>query len=130
MGNTTGTYSAAVQLQALEQGNIRHNALESARITANKLLEKKIPKNYHFRIRTYPHHILRENPLAAGAGADRMSTGMKMSFGKPIGIAARVGKNQIVMDVRVQKEHILIAKEALMRAAKKLPGSFKIVQSS
>ena len=45
---------------------------------------------YFFQLRIYPHHILRENPLAAGAGADRMSTGMKCAFGKPISVAARV----------------------------------------
>ena len=52
-------------------------------------------------IRIYPHHIMRENPLATGAGADRMSTGMKKSFGKTIGVAARVHKGQTLVTVNV-----------------------------
>jgi len=47
---------------------IRHNALESARMTCNRLLETNLGKSgYRLKIRTYPFHILRENPLAAGA---------------------------------------------------------------
>tara|TARA_Y100000310_G_C20626320_1_gene786089 strand:+ start:613 stop:1005 length:393 start_codon:yes stop_codon:yes gene_type:complete len=130
MGNRSGTFDSKVELVTEAKGNVRHNALESARITCNKFLETRIPKQYHFKIRIYPHHILRENPLAAGAGADRMSTGMKMSFGKPIGVAARVKQGQTVCEVMCNKEHIPIAKLALLRAAKKLPFSFRLKQSA
>ena len=37
---------------------------------------------------TYPHQILRENKQATGAGADRVSQGMRLSFGKNVGTAA------------------------------------------
>ena len=78
------------------------------------------------RLKVYPHHILRENPLAAGAGADRFSTGMKASFGKPIGNAARVKKGQVLIELRVGKANIELARTALARATKKLPCSFKV----
>ncbi|MBI4170413.1 MAG: 50S ribosomal protein L16, partial [Candidatus Aenigmarchaeota archaeon] len=31
--------------------------------------------------------MLRENALATGAGADRFQSGMRQSFGKPVGTA-------------------------------------------
>ena len=106
---------------------IRQEAIESARQTSNRLLEKKIGKtDFHFKIRIFPYHVLRENPLAAGAGADRMSTGMQKSFGKPIGVAAQVRKGQKIMTLSVNKEHLDVAKEALKRASKKMPCSFYI----
>lgn len=105
-----------------EDGQFRHNCLESARMAVQRALDKKLTRNdYHFRIRCYPHHHLRENPLASGAGADRMSTGMKKSFGKVIGLAAQVKANQEIMEVRVAKEHLTVAKEALQKANNKLP---------
>ena len=101
---------------------IRDIALESARQTSNRLLEKKLTKtDYKMKILAYPHHVLRENPLAAGAGADRMSTGMAHSFGKPIGIAAQIKKGKNLMRVDVNAVHIEIARQALKRAQYKLP---------
>jgi len=73
------------------------------------------------KIRIFPHHILRENPLATGAGADRMSTGMKKSFGKSIGIAAQVKANKILFTIKVNKNGIEVARKALKKAAHKLP---------
>ena len=78
------------------------------------------------RIRPYPHHILRENPLASGAGADRFSTGMKKSFGKPIGQAVRLKKGSILFEVKVDKNNLKLARTALKRAASKLPCSTTI----
>lgn len=114
-------------LRANDDLQIRHNAIESARMTSNRLLEKVIGKTgYKMIIRIFPHHILRENPLASGAGADRMSTGMKMSFGKPIGSAARVRVGQILFEIQTEKAHIETAKKALTRAKNKFPCSCTI----
>ncbi|HID60812.1 MAG TPA: 50S ribosomal protein L16, partial [Hadesarchaea archaeon] len=72
MGNPKGDFPVVMSLFAEESGQIRHNAIEAARVAANRLLEVKAGKdNYHFKIRVYPHQVLRENPMAAGAGADR-----------------------------------------------------------
>lgn len=106
---------------------IRDIALESARQSCNRRLEKKLGKEgYKLTVKTYPHHILRENPLAAGAGADRMSTGMTHSFGKSIGRAARIFPGTEIMRVSVEERNIPVAKEALKLASHKLPTSCKI----
>ena len=65
--------------------------------------------------------------MASGAGADRMSKGMQLAYGKPIGCAARVREGQILFELKVNKEHLNIAREALIKASKKFPCSCKIV---
>lgn len=129
MGDLRKKFEKTFELQAKTDLQIRHNALDSARMTCNRKLEETLGKGmYKFVIRIFPHHILRENPLAAGAGADRMSTGMKASFGKPIGTAARVKKGQAILEVKVSKEGVKTAKEALTKASKKLPCSCLVVE--
>ncbi|MBI4440871.1 50S ribosomal protein L16 [Candidatus Woesearchaeota archaeon] len=121
-------YPLVVDLISKKALQIRHNAIESARQTSNRLLEKEIGKTgWHLKIRVYPHHVLRENPLASGAGADRMSTGMQASFGKPISSAAQVHEGQPVMTLGITKDKFEVAKKALRRAASKLPCTCQIV---
>ncbi|MBR9675497.1 50S ribosomal protein L16 [Candidatus Woesearchaeota archaeon] len=115
----------------VSKGNaqLRHNCLESARLTINRTLEKNLgKKGFHFKINVYPHHVLRENPLASGAGADRMSTGMKKSFGKSIGLAAQIKEGQKVFTVSVDKGDEDTAKKALTKATSKMSVSANIVQ--
>jgi large subunit ribosomal protein L10e len=132
MGNKTKRdWEVVIQLQSKENLNIRDNSLESARMLINKHFETKIGvENYYFQIRAYPHHMLRENPLASGAGADRMSTGMKMSFGKVVGIAARVKKDKILFEVKTKKEFADKVKEGMKKATCRMPGSYKVVVSN
>jgi len=121
-GAASKDFDSKIVLIATTTAQFRHNCLESARMVVQRSLDKVLSKtDYHFRIRCYPHHHLRENPLASGAGADRMSTGMKKSFGKVIGLAAQIKKNQEVMEVRVSKINVAKAKEALQKANFKLP---------
>jgi large subunit ribosomal protein L10e len=127
LGNKAGIFPVQLSLCINEKCQIRHIALESARITSNRFLEKSIGVNeYRLKIRVYPHHVLRENKQATGAGADRVSQGMRASFGKAVGIAARVRPNQVIMSVETFERHIGHAKEALRKAACKLPSSCKI----
>jgi large subunit ribosomal protein L10e len=127
-GNPKKPYSMKLYLIAANAVQIRHNALEAARIALNKNLDKSMGKeNYFFRILVYPHHIMRENVLATGAGADRFQTGMRLSFGKPIGTAARVSKNQKIIEVRVDKNREKPARKALDIAGKKFPTPCRIV---
>lgn len=127
MGDPKREFANTFMLISKERIQLRHNALESARLTVNRYLEKHLGKgSYFFRIRVYPHHILRENPLASGAGADRMSTGMKKSFGKSIGIAAQVKEGQEIFEVSVDKQNVEHARKALSRAAHKFPTKFSI----
>jgi len=128
MGASTTKFPFSVRLMTKDALQIRDLALESARMTANRVAEKALGRQaYHLHLRLYPHHILRENALASGAGADRLSTGMKMSFGKTIGIAARLKVGQEVMRIDLAKENIAVGKEALQRAKSKLPSGYQIV---
>jgi len=128
MGNPKSNFPVEMSLISQEAGQIRHNALEAARVAANRMLEVKAGKdNYHLKLRVYPHQILRENPQAAGAGADRISDGMRQSFGRPIGTAARVSVGQSLMTVRTMTEFAPLGKEALRRASLKLSLPSRVV---
>ncbi|MGV8162460.1 MAG: 50S ribosomal protein L16 [Candidatus Nanoarchaeia archaeon] len=127
MGTERKDFELKLLLKSKADIQIRHNSLEAARKTANKHLETKAVGAYLLKLRVYPHHVLRNNPLAAGAGADRMSTGMAHSFGKAVGIAARVREGQAVFEVRINKDKLAIGKEALNRARKKMPCSFSLI---
>lgn len=127
MGNRKKKFSTQVSLFAENGVQIRSIALESARQTCNRRLEKTVGKeNFYFKIMLYPHHIMRENPLASGAGADRMSTGMKHSFGKPIGRSALVKKGKELFRLSLDEKHTKFGRQALRLASHKLPTSCKI----
>jgi large subunit ribosomal protein L10e len=122
MGELSKPLPFVVTLNSAVDIQLRHNSLESARKSANRLLETRLGKSgYKLKFRVYPHHILRNNPLASGAGADRMSTGMKMSFGKAVGIAAQVHKGQPILEVCCAEKDLATAKLALTRARHKFP---------
>ena len=128
MGDLRKKFEYRVEIRSFSDIQIRHNALEAARKSANRVLEKKTGKvGFMLKLRLFPHHILRENPLASGAGADRMSTGMAHSFGKPIGLAAQVDKNQVIFDIHVDKNNIPVAKEAAKRIQSKVPCKCRIM---
>ncbi|MDY7081318.1 MAG: 50S ribosomal protein L16 [Halobacteria archaeon] len=117
-------YPVALSLTADEACQIRHSALESARVAANRHMIKELGEaNYKMVLRVHPHHVLRENKQATGAGADRVSDGMRQSFGKPVGTAARVRKGQTIYTARVNpsREEFEVAKDALRRAYTKIP---------
>jgi large subunit ribosomal protein L10e len=123
-----GIYDYVIDLIPKKTLQIRQEAIESARQTSIRWLEKNVVKGagFHFKIRKYPYHILRENPLAAGAGADRMSTGMQKSYGKPIGTAIQIRKGDKLFSVEINKPFIEIARKAFIRASQKMPCSFTI----
>ncbi|MGC8479128.1 MAG: 50S ribosomal protein L16 [Candidatus Micrarchaeia archaeon] len=126
MGIENGNYDSIYKLVPDQYIQLRSNALESARLVANKHLERKIPGQYFFRIVTYPHIVIREKKRATGAGADRASQGMSLSFGRPVSVAARVRRGNPILEIRVDNKNRIIAKEALRRAASKLSGSYSI----
>lgn len=101
---------------------IRDNAIESARLIINRALTRDIGKeDFFMKIRIFPHHILRENKQAQGAGADRVSKGMSHSYGKSIGRAARVRNGQKIISVLVAAENAEKAKDALLPVLSRLP---------
>ncbi|HID25719.1 MAG TPA: 50S ribosomal protein L16 [Thermoplasmata archaeon] len=127
LGNKTESFPLQLSLLSEEACHIRHTALESARISANRVMEKGVgTANYHLKIRVYPHIVLRENKQATGAGADRVSQGMRKAYGKAVGTAARVKPNQPIITIETYPQHLEKAKEALKRAGMKLPTPFSI----
>jgi len=127
-GNLSGDFKVAVSLPVDEQCQIRHTALEAARIAANRYLMKSTGRlNFRLKLRLYPHQVLRENKMATGAGADRVQDGMRGAFGKAVGTAARVSTDQRVFTVYVNPLNFLKAKEALRRASMKVPPPCRIV---
>lgn len=122
-------YDNRLYLVSTRDVQIRHNSLESARISAVQILEKNLGKlsDFFLKIRVYPHQVLRENALATGAGADRFQQGMRLSFGKPIGTAARVRKGQKILEIRVNTAGLSIVKKAMRQAQYKLPVPCKVV---
>jgi len=121
MGDTKATFPYQALLIAGEDAQIRHNALEAARVASNRVLMNKLGNAYFLRVVPFPHTILRENKMIFGAHADRLQDGMRKAFGKPIGSAARVKVGQPIIEVGVGENAIEVAKEALKRGQDKLP---------
>lgn len=130
MGNKDKEFEANLWLISKNHVQMRDNALEAARVSANKFLQRSIgSENYFFKILIYPHQILREHAIATGAGADRYSMGMRKAFGRPKGRAAIVNEGQKVMWLRLNEKNLKVGKDALKRASNKLPTPCKIETS-
>ncbi|MFB6352667.1 MAG: 50S ribosomal protein L16 [Halobacteriales archaeon] len=121
-------YPVQVSLVTDEACQLRHGALEAARLSANRHLIKSLGEgNYKMTLRKFPHHVLRENKQATGAGADRVSDGMRQSFGKPVGTAARVDAGDRIFTIWCDVEQADVAKDALRRAYNKLSPPCRVV---
>ena len=129
MGNLKKDFPVRVDLISKQKLQLRHNAIESARMVVNRHLVSFIgsTSDFFFKIRAHPHQVLRENKMLTGAGADRMQTGMAHSFGKAMGVAARLKKGSIVFSVGVDKGNEGKAMEALAFAKSRMPGTYSIV---
>jgi len=116
-------FPCCVHLLSGEKEQLSSEAIEAARICANKYMTKVAGKDsFHMRVRVHPWQVLRINKMLSCAGADRLQTGMRGAFGKPIGLAAQVEIGQIIFSIRtkdVSKDHAI---EALRRAKYKFPG--------
>lgn len=123
-----GKFKYVLRFVADERVQVRDNALESGRLIINKTLDKRIPKQYYFVIKVFPHHILRNNKTAAGAGADRLSSGMKHSFGIIEGRAAIVKPGKEIFVVYTETEQgARVAREAMKMVKAKIPCKNRIV---
>src|SRR5665811_452390 len=122
------SFPIKISLLVEEKCQIRHVALEAARITANRHLSADAGKmGFYMKLRVYPHEVLRENKQATGAGADRVSQGMRLAFGKAIGTAARVRRGQQIMSVYTNPANFKLAKKSLVSAGYKLPTPISLV---
>ncbi|KAI8321300.1 60S ribosomal protein L10-A [Martensiomyces pterosporus] len=123
-------FPLCVHLTSDEYQQISSEALEAARINANKYITKVSGKDsFHLRVRVHPFHVLRINKMLSCAGADRLQTGMRGAYGKPYGTAARVNIGQVLMSVRTKDSNKAVVIEALRRCKYKFPGRQKIIIS-
>ncbi len=131
MGNVESDeddYPVQISLVVEEECQIRHGALEASRLSANRFLLKNLgQENYKMILRKFPHHVLRENKQATGAGADRVSDGMRQAFGKPVGTAARIQAGERVFTAWCSVDDADAVKDALRRAYNKISPPCKIV---
>merc|ERR1712125_218938 len=123
-------FPKCVNLVSNEKEQLSSEALEAARICANKYMVKVAGKDaFHIRIRVHPFHINRINKMLSCAGADRLQTGMRGAFGKTYGTVARVKIGQILCSIRCREAVAKHALEALRRAKYKIAGRQKIYAS-
>ncbi len=120
-GEKSNNYEIKLQLAVKFRAQIRHNAIEAARVSANKILNQIGPDVYYLSVVAYPHIVLKENKMIDTAGADRLQEGMRRAFGKPTGLAARAEIGTTILEVRIMKEHLSEAKRAFKTASSKLP---------
>ena len=123
-----GKLPHVLTLVSEEKAQIRHNALEASRQYINKQLDTVLPGQYYFRVIPFPHHIQRENKMLTGAGADRMQTGMQLSFGKSSGKAAIVKEGSGIFMIAAPTEKAVQQVREIIRIVKpKLPCRTKLL---
>ncbi len=127
-GNVHGKFDYEIRLVATASFQVRSNALEAARMTVMAQLRKRLPsdEHYFFKIVPYPHHILRKHAMAGVHKAERLQKGMRLAFGKPDGRAAQIRTGDVIMFLRVNKEHLEVGKYAMKLAKLKIPFMTKL----
>lgn len=131
MGNISafkkGKLNHVLTVVTTENVQIRHNAFEACRQFINKKLEKNFAGQYMFKVVPFPHHIQRENKMLTGAGADRMQTGMQLSFGKSVGKAAILKPESKIFVIGVNSEKAAaFARNTVKQVKAKLPCKIRI----
>ncbi|MDE1828444.1 MAG: 50S ribosomal protein L16 [Candidatus Micrarchaeota archaeon] len=127
MGTRKDDFDIIMRLVCQDNVQLRSNSLEAARQVSNKYLDREIGvQMYQYKIIPYPHNVLREKKFATGAGADRISQGMTLSFGRPTAVAARIFSGSTVFELKTYASHKKVGQVALHRASDKLSGHYKI----
>ena len=117
-------WELVIGLAVNAQVQLSSNALEAIRITVNGQLQRRLGRNnFRFRVRPKPFQKYRENRMLAFAGADRVQSGMRNSFGRSTGVCARVRAGQIICDVGVSLKNLPLVKDRFRVASMKVPCS-------
>mgnify|MGYP005670255879 FL=1 len=117
-GFNKGEFPIVLNAISKEQIQIRDNSIEAVRQYFNRFLQLRVGKEFYLEVKVYPHHVLRENKMLTGAGADRMQTGLSRAFGKTIGRAAFVKPGQAIFCIGVKTQKHEIEARKLIRSAK------------
>lgn len=120
-GDGNKTYDYRIKLMASQKGMILSRALEACRTAVNRYLEHNLEEApYFWQFRIFPHHIVRERRFLGVAGADRIQSGMRLSFGNPVDRAAIVKLNQPILELWVDSDNLNQAKKAVRRGRTKI----------
>jgi len=107
---------------------MRPNAVEASRQFINKQMEINLAGNYILRTPLFPHHIQRENKMLTGAGADRMSTGMQLSFGKCISRAILFKEGKVIFEAELATpKAVQLTRSYYKKVKAKLPCKTNII---
>ena len=121
-------WDLVVGLKVDKQIQISSNALEAIRITINGSLQKHIGRNnFRLRVRPKPFQKIRENRMLAFAGADRVQSGMRNSFGRSTGVCARVKAGSIITEVGCNLKNLPLVRNRLRIASMKISCSCQTV---
>ena len=132
MGNSSmfneGNLPYQLDVVSTENVQIRHNALEACRQFVNKKLDKEFSGQYLFKIIPFPHHIQRENKMLTTPGADRMQTGMQLSFGKIVGKAAILKPNSKIFFLALPNpKAVEFTRKVIRQVSSKLPCKIRVL---
>jgi len=121
-------WELVVGLKVDRQIQISSNSLEAIRITINGALQRLLGRqNFRLRIRPKPFQKFRENRMMNYAGADRTQTGMRNSFGRSMGVAARIRAGQVIVDVGTYIRNLPIVRDRLRVSSMKIASPCQIV---
>ncbi|KAI8840584.1 ribosomal protein L10e/L16 [Chytridium lagenaria] len=110
-------FPLTIHLLSDEYQQISSEALEAARICANKYVTKVSGKDsFHMRVRVHPFHVIRINKMLSCAGADRLQQGMRGAL--------------VLISIRTKDSNRAVVIEALRRCKYKFPGRQKILVSN
>jgi large subunit ribosomal protein L10e len=124
----TNDFDVKVGLVVLQNRRISHFTLEAIRISLNRRLQVDMAKNaFHCKVRSHPHDVYREHAMMAFAGADRLSSGMRNGFGRPVGLCARVKAGTVILECGCELKYINQVKKALQVSGNKICSRVKVV---
>lgn len=126
-GFESGKYPIILDIKSREKIQLRDNAIEAVRQYFNRFIQIRIGKEFYFEVKIYPHHVLRENKMLTGAGADRMQMGMSRAFGKTTGRAALIEPDQSLFVIGVKNNRQEVEARKMIKAVKsRLPCKISI----
>lgn len=121
MGNPGKSFHYCFNVVVDGYAQIRDNSIEACRASMNRILGESVGReNYWMRILAFPHHILRENKVAQGNHADRISDGMSHCFGTPVGRAIQTRPGTELFAIYTDKKFLDSAKEAYRKTKAKI----------
>lgn len=121
-----------IYMRTESAAEISDKLLEKARVSLVRRITKLVNKDsYLLRFPQVPHNYLRYHALATGSDAGRISKGMKLAFGTPFMLSARVRRGQPLVEIYVAqntaKDIVQSLKKILHKIGPCLPLRCKIV---